>query len=123
MKVAVAPGQIWFTRFPFKDDPSQGKERPVVVVAVSPQGYDEDSVILLVPITGHHDGGLQRNGEIPVLNYRRIPGLSDGDGAWVQARRLWGADPAVLDVVRGPVGELPGEVLSQVYGEIIGLFG
>jgi PemK-like, MazF-like toxin of type II toxin-antitoxin system len=124
MTVTVTAGQIWITRFPFKDNPSQGKERRVVVVAVSPQGPNEDAVVLLVPITGHHGGGLQRNGEIAVLNYRNIPGLSDGDGAWIQARRLWGADPAVLDFKTGPIGVLPQDLMSAVYDEIInGLFG
>jgi mRNA-degrading endonuclease toxin of MazEF toxin-antitoxin module len=122
MTFTVTAGQIWITHFPFKDDPTQGKERPVVVVAVSAQGYGEDAVVLLVPITGHHDGGLPRKGEVAVLNYRNIPGLWDGDGAWVQARRVWAADPAVLDVNKGPIGVLPGDVMSDVYAEIIGLF-
>ena len=122
MSFTVTAGQMWFTRFPFKDDPTQGKERPVVVVAVSPQGINEDAVVLLVPITGHHYGGLPRNGEIAVLNYRNLPGLSGGDGAWIQARRIWAADPAVLDRNRGPIGVLPTDVMSDVYGEIIGLF-
>ncbi len=122
VKATVAVGQIWITRFPFTDDPSKGKDRRVVIIGMSPQGYDEDAVVLLVPITGHHDGGLQRKGEIAVMNYRKIPGLASGDGAWIQARRLWAADPVVLNYDKGPVGTLPQELVSQIYGEIMKLF-
>lgn len=121
-RASVAVGQIWYTRFPFTDDPSQGKERPVLVVGMSPQGYGEDAVVLLVPITGHHDGGAARKGEVAVLNYRQIRGLSSGDGAWIQARRIWAADPKVLDYDQGPIGTLPPDVVSEVYGEILTLF-
>ena len=122
VKASVSVGQIWHTRFPFNDDPREGKERPVVVVGLSPQGPNEDSVVLLVPITGHHDGGRQRNGEIPVLNYRSIKGLSNGDGSWIQARRIWAADPKVLDFTQGPIGHLPEDLVSQIYSEILSLF-
>jgi mRNA-degrading endonuclease toxin of MazEF toxin-antitoxin module len=122
MKQTIAAGQIWMTQFPYKDDHTQGKLRPVVVVAVSPAGYDQDCVVLLVPITGHHDGGLQKKGEVPVLNYRNIPGLAGGDGAWGLARRIWAADPAVLHAQKRPIGTLPSDVMEAVYGEIIALF-
>ena len=123
MRHSVSPGEIWWAAVPYKDDPEQTKWRPVVVVAVSPHGRDEDGVIVVAPIPGFHGDGKPRNGDIAVLNWRQISGLSDGDGSWVHARRLWSTEFAAFDQNKGCVGELPKEVMSQVYTEIIGLFG
>jgi mRNA-degrading endonuclease toxin of MazEF toxin-antitoxin module len=121
-RISVAAGQIWMAAVPYKEDPDEAKYRPVVVVTVSPQGPNEDNVVVLVPITGFHSGGSAKNGDVPVLNYRNIPGLSSGDGAWVRARRLWSADVAALDARRGVIGTMPKDVMDAIYAVIISLF-
>lgn len=42
------PGEVVWAWVPFEEDPSQGKDRPVLVVAISPHSTE---VVLALPLT------------------------------------------------------------------------
>ena len=115
----VARGQIWRAMVPYNDDPAEAKRRPVLVLGFSAHGPNEDSVILVAPITSFGDGGRPRNGDVALLNWRQF-GLDHG--SYVRARRIWGADPKVFDQQRGCLGSVSEDVLSQVLTEIMPFF-
>lgn len=115
----VARGQIWMAAVPYNEDPTQTKHRPVLVIGTSPKGPTEDSVVLVLPITSFGGGGGFKNGDVPLLNWRRF-GLDRG--SYVRARRLWGADPRALDRTRGSLGSVSEDVMSQVLTEIMTFF-
>ncbi|NDK88367.1 type II toxin-antitoxin system PemK/MazF family toxin [Gordonia desulfuricans] len=68
------PGEIVWTWVPFEDDPSQGKDRPVLVVGRDPRDDDPDHVLgLMLSSKGH-----RRDDE----NW-----MSLGAGAWDSEQR------------------------------------
>lgn len=104
---------------PYNEDPQNSKERPVLVIGWSDHGPGEDSVILVAPITNFGSGGQARNGDIPILNWRR---LGFAKPSWVRARRIWGASPAAFDRARGSLGSVTETEMSQVLTEVSNLF-
>ena len=119
MSFAVRRGEIWYAQVPFKDDPTQTKLRPVVVLGWSKQGGSQDSVILVVPVTSFGVGASPKEGDIEITNW---PACGFNKPSWVRARRLWGADPQVFNVRRGPLGTVTNEVMSAILVEIERLF-
>lgn len=108
------PGEIVWAWVPFEEDPTRGKDRPVLVV-----GHDGPWLLTLMLSTRDHDGGGGRPGE-------RWMDLGSGD--WdakrreseIRLDRVLRTDPAhvrregaVLDrerfaAVAGSLGEQPG---------------
>ena len=115
----VKRGEVWRADVPFNDDPAQAKYRPVVVIGWSKVGPDQDSVILVVPITTFGDGARPREGDVEVPDPKAC-GLNKR--GWVRARRVWGADPAALDLQTGPTGSVSPQVMAQILIEIEKLF-
>jgi len=115
----AARGEIWHAHVPYTDKPRQRKHRPVVILGVSKMGRNQDQVVLVVPITSFGDGGAAKEGDVELLDWARY-GLSKR--SWVRARRLWGADPRVLDKKRGSSGSVPADVVSAILLEIERLF-
>lgn len=115
----VAAGEIWEAHVPYREDPDQGKLRPVLILAVGPSGPDEDEVVLTLPITGFHGNARPRAGDVAILNWRQIEGLTDP--SWVRARRVWAAHPSALTRKLGGAG-LPEDTINQVVEQFLYLF-
>ncbi|WP_419719823.1 type II toxin-antitoxin system PemK/MazF family toxin [Micrococcus terreus] len=119
MTVTVKRGEIWRACVPYNEDPANGKERFVVVLGASPQGREEDEVVLVAPITSFGDGGRCRNGDVPILNWRNVTGLNKA--SWIRARRVWGANPNAL-VGSSPAGSVETGTMDQVLATIAEFF-
>ena len=90
------PGEVVWTWVPFEDDPSQGKDRPVVAI-----GWDGGSLVV-VPFTSKDQHGRPDTYEIGSGRWD-----SSGRSSWVKLDRLIPVDPravrregAVLDRAR-----------------------
>lgn len=63
----VRPKQVWYAKFPYEDDPTQSKDRPVLVLAV-----DRENVMVAVmkitstPPRNSIDFSLQDWSDIPI---------------------------------------------------------
>lgn len=113
-------GDIWHAFVPYNDNPDESKRRPVLVLAVSPQGHEDDRVIVVAPITSFGDGGGAKSGDVPILNWRNINGLDKA--SWVRARRVWGADTRAFDTQSGRAGTVDQTTLTNVIVEFGKLF-
>ena len=80
MKIAV--GDVWYAHFPFADDPTQSKSRPVIVIDLS----DDVATVLSIMVTTHaprdyydirvHDyqsAGLHKPSVARISQTREIP--------------------------------------------------
>jgi len=112
-------GQVWRAAVPFNDDPEQTKLRPVVVIGWSRVGLDQDSVVLVVPITTFGSGGRPREGDVEIPD-PQSGGLNKR--CWVRARRVWAADPAAFDRQTGSTGSVSPQVMAEILIEIEKLF-
>ncbi|MGV0050801.1 type II toxin-antitoxin system PemK/MazF family toxin [Mycobacterium colombiense] len=115
----VNRGEVWLARVPYNENPQEAKQRRVVVLGWSPIGPLEDSVILVAPVTSFGEGGQPRNGDIAILNWRRLGFLKP---SWVRARRIWGANPAAFDRTKGSLGSVTDTELTQILTEVANLF-
>lgn len=115
--VRASRGEIWWAKFPYSDDPEQGKTRPVLVLGLSPSGPNQDSVVLVAPITSYGGGASARTGDVAILNWR---GLGLEKASWVRARRVWGANPSILQGDK-PMAHVDAQVMSTVFQEIASL--
>lgn len=119
MDLKVKRGEIWRAYVPYTDAPNVTKRRPVLVLGWSKMGADQDNVVLVVPITSFGEGGQPREGDVEILNVTQC-GLNKR--SWARSRRLWGADPKVLDAAKGPRGPITNEAMSAILVEIERLF-
>ena len=89
------PGEVVWTWVPYEDDPSQGKDRPVVIIGRT--GHD----LAGVPLTSrdHH-----RNDEIPV-----------GTGAWDRSGRPSFAKVDQLLTIDPDAVRREGSILSRAH--------
>ena len=77
--MTILPQEVWFANFPFEDDPTQSKDRPVIVLHV-----DENSCkVLSMKVTSSPP---YSEFEIEIFNWEQIPlhHKSTADAASVQ---------------------------------------
>lgn len=119
MSQALKIGDIYQAKFPFADDPSGAKFRPVVVVGFSRSGPGEDSIVLVVPVTSFRgQAGKQRSGDVVLsVNPAIDCTLPNLEGSYVRARRLWSADPSAIDRSHR-FGRVSQSVMDAIYSEL-----
>lgn len=62
----ILPQDVWFAEFPFADDPSQSKDRPVIVLDVD----DESCKVLSMKVTSSEP---RSEFEIELFDWAKIP--------------------------------------------------
>lgn len=102
------PGEVCWAWVPFEDDPSQGKDRPVLVIATS-----GDSVIALPMTSKDHDVDAHRQAEAGRYWMDVGTGSWDREGRPSEVR-LNRAMVLHVNAVRREGGALPRDVFDAV---------
>ena len=111
------PGEVVWTWVPFEDDPSQGKDRPVLVV-----GHDEPYLLGLMLTSKDHSGNAEREAR------HGRHWMDIGAGAWdgqhrpseIRLDRVLRIDPAR---VRREGSTMPRPLFDEIVGSLARLKG
>lgn len=115
----VKRGEVWWAWVPYNDVEQGGKRRPVLVLGWSVEGYGQDAVVLVVPLTSFGDGAAPRHGDVATSDSRFD---YKGRPSYIRARRLFGLDPVLLRNSR-KLGDVSDTVYAAVLLEIEKMFG
>ncbi len=103
--ISIQPQEVWFARFPFEEDATQWKVRPVIVLDVNEQEAVVLSVMVSstaprgeydielfawadVPLDHRSTARISRTIHLPMVNFvRRIGRLTDDD--WENVTNLY----------------------------------
>lgn len=115
--MGVAVGELWELRVPFKDDVTNSKKRPCLVIGVSPPGGD--GIVLLVPCTGE----LKHAGKPGYISFPDAATYGLDKPSLVMARRVLHADPRSFGRQGYRyLGEAPEWLLVEVLSELGRMF-
>jgi len=84
---------------------------------MSDYGFDQDQVVVALPVTTFGGGGTPHQGDVKISDWMST-GLTDE--SWVRARRLWSLSPHAL--IGSCLGEVSDDVFAQVLVEVQRLF-
>lgn len=106
-KLTFLPGQIWLSRFPYSDDPSDSKTRYVLVMGVHSSSRYQS--IVVVPITTYGGNPDKSDPSVDV----QVPQGILPKRSYIRSQKVWAADP---DAFLGDkhVAMMPNAVMVQV---------